>query len=100
MWLEQDEKVDKTLSEIESKNDLLMLHFGKFTKLWNEGSLSRNFPPLPIFLNINTSSFLFSFFICLAMYYHKPEEAVEKSAMGPSGSGVMRGPAGPEMVCF
>lgn len=38
-WLEQDEKIDTPLESIESKTDLLMLHFGKFSQLWNEGKL-------------------------------------------------------------
>lgn len=39
MWLEEDEKIDTPLSDIESKTDLLMLHFGKFSQLWNDGKL-------------------------------------------------------------
>eukprot|EP00026_Physarum_polycephalum_P014548 Phypoly_transcript_15076.p1 GENE.Phypoly_transcript_15076~~Phypoly_transcript_15076.p1 ORF type:complete len:281 (+),score=76.45 Phypoly_transcript_15076:96-938(+) len=68
VWLERDEKTDKALQEIESKNDLLMLHFGKFIQLWNEGTLN-------------------------TMYYHKePEELVEKRA----DTGVKIGPAAAE----
>jgi len=39
VWLTEDEKCDLPISEVESKNDLLMSYYGKFTKLWNEGKL-------------------------------------------------------------